>query len=266
MSRVRTKASENRGGADSYLRPPGYDADVTVPYLDRVYSGKTLFRALMRKVARRFGGRSPGPEPVVAYNGILVFDRPDVHGGGLFYTPDFGRVLLELGLRRCEHVFEFCAGPGYLGYFLLALGFCERLTLADVNPDAVEAARQTAHYNGIPHRVNVYLSDGLSQIPAEEKWDLVVGTPPSGLMPVGARRDDAVKYDHEWSLHQRFYAEVGRYMKSGGRVVLLEERIAAEKGVFEPMIRTGGGQLKATPLRVDVRGNADDHCYVVSQW
>ena len=147
--------------------------------VDRLYRGKPIAKALFRKLLRKLLGPGKRIAPVVPYNGLVVLDRPDLYGEGIYYEPDFWRTLALLGLKPCERVFEFCAGPGYIAYSLLAHGFCQELTLADVNPAAVEVARQTARLNGVEHLVNIYLSDGLKQIPEKEKWDLVVGNPPS---------------------------------------------------------------------------------------
>jgi hypothetical protein len=47
------------------------------------------------------------------------------------------------------------------------------MALADVNPAAVAAMRETVRRNGLDDRVSVYLSDGLGAMPEEERWDLV---------------------------------------------------------------------------------------------
>ena len=120
--------------------------------------------------------------------GIAVFDRPELHKGGMSFGQDFPRVLNELGVGRCQRMFEYCAGPGYIGYSLLAAGWCETLALADVSRDAVAAARRTAAFNRLDERVAVYESDALDQIPADERWDLVVSNPPHFLPDAAGHR------------------------------------------------------------------------------
>lgn len=164
--------------SDPYL----LDEDIQIRLLGEMFYGKVCAKALIRKLERRILRRSRGMEPAAVYNGLVVFHRADLYGGGLRHGQNVLRVLLEFGLRPCERLFEFCAGPGYIGYFLLAHGVCQGLTLADVNPSAVEVAKQTAKFNRIEHLVNTYQSDVLDQIPKEEKWDLVVANPP-GFSP-----------------------------------------------------------------------------------
>src|SRR3954468_5200722 len=113
----------------------------------------------------------------IKYNQIAVNYLPELDGGGMTFGPQYLGVIRQK-LGRIGHAFEYCAGPGFIGFSLLANGLCDRLTLADVNPEAVEAGRDTIARNHLEDRVKVYLSDCLDQIPATEKWDLVVSNPP----------------------------------------------------------------------------------------
>ncbi len=124
------------------LDPRHLDSYLHIRLLDELYNGRTLSKVLLRKIKRRLRGEGENLEAAVFYNRIVVFDRPNLHGGGLSWGQDFCRVLLELEIGRCHRLFEYCAGPGYIGYSLFANGFCEELTLADINPDAVAAARR----------------------------------------------------------------------------------------------------------------------------
>ena len=109
--------------------------------------------------------------------GIEVVYTEELDGGGGRYGQDYiDFVTTRLGPRG--RAFEWCAGPGLIGFSLLGHGLCETLCLADVNPAAVEACEETVRRNGLEDVVDVYLSDGLDDIPAHERWDLVVGNPP----------------------------------------------------------------------------------------
>jgi len=206
-------------------------------------------------------------ESLANYNGIVVFDTPNLHGGGLWYEQDFSRQLLELGLRRCERLFEFCAGPGYIGYSLLAHGFCNRLVFADVNAAAIEIAKYT-RYNGIEHLTRFHVSSGLDDIPSDERWDLVVGNPPHFLPGQSGfgRPGDIRLFDPDWSIHRNSYSAIKRFMSPGGHVVFVESGDGSSASDFEPMIKAGGGRVLAARRRSTLRGNTDSHYYVVSVW
>jgi predicted RNA methylase len=239
-------------------------APASIRLVDQFYDGRTLSRLLLRKMLRRLRGRPAPLRPIVSYHGLAVFDREDLDGGGLWFGVDYPRVLLELGIGKCSRIFEMCAGPGYIGYYLLALGFCDHLALADMNPGAVEAAECTRKFNGLEERVAIYMSDVLDAVPERERWDLVVGNPPHFL------ESDAVNElrarDADWSVHRRFYDRVGRYMSPGGLVVLVENEAGSEPAVFEPMIRAAGGQVVATIPGRDALGRPNGFYFLASRW
>ncbi len=141
-------------------------------------------------------------------------------------------------MPRQQRVFEWCAGPGFIGFSLLAHGLCESLCLADVTPGAVRAARLTVRRNGLGRRVSVYRSDNLKQVPADERWTLVVGNPPHFDDDTFA--DDIRSYDRDWHLHREFFRDVGRFLAPGGVIVLQENNEGSTAETFRPMIEAAG--------------------------
>jgi predicted RNA methylase len=250
------------------MQPKAYRLEAYLPerLVDEGFSWRTLARILVGKLARKLtGGRvAPRwPESVVAYYGqIAVFDKPDHHMGGLAFGRDFPRVLNELGIGRRDRMFEFCAGPGYIGYSLLAAGWCESLVLADIDPDAVSSARFTAAHNELEDRVVVYRSDALDQIPDGERWDLVVANPPH----FSERNPDIRIFDPGWELHRRFYASVASHMNPGGLVVMAEAEEGSDAELFEEMIRAGGGRPVAIHPGTDIHGRPNGLYYQLSEW
>ena len=110
-------------------------------------------------------------------HGLKVAWKPGLEGGGLNFGQDFVPLVSHL-FGSVGRLYEFCAGPGYIGFSLLALGYCEHLVLSDVNPRAIDSIRETIRINKLEEKVTVYQSDGLDDIPADERWDLVVSNPP----------------------------------------------------------------------------------------
>jgi len=230
--------------------------------LDRNYSAGTLVKALLYKARRRFLGPSRLILPSYRF-GVLVFDREDLDGGGSDFGQDYIRALREIGLTNSSRIFEFCAGPGYIGYSLLAHGLCRSLALADINPVAVQAARTTAEFNGLTGRVSIYQSDGLDQIPASEKWDLVVSNPPHFVEWEGNTK--VLSDDLSWQLHKKFYSQVKLFLNPGGSVFMQENALGSSVDDFAPMIRESGGRIIQTLPGPDI-GHGGKMYYILSRW
>lgn len=233
--------------------------------LSEWHGGRTLLKAALRRLNTKLWQPRPEFEPVVTFHGLLIFDREDLHGGGVWWAQEFARALIHFGIGKCQRIFDFCAGPGYIGYFLLASGYCETLAMADIDPEAMAAARFTARYNGIENLVALYTSDVLEQIPATEKWDLVVQYPPF-LKPEGPQTKTVLEYDQTGTLPARFYTSVKKFMRPGGLVLSLLGTGDSTPEYFRPMIEAGGGKIKDTLVCKDLHGNETDRYFLLSEW
>jgi hypothetical protein len=141
--------------------------------------------------------------------------------------------------RKFRRAYEWCAGPGYIGFALLAAGICDELVLADINPKAIRAEEKTIRRNGLDSRVRTYLGAGVAALPDDLRFDLVVGNPPNYYClnprhPQFAQwKDDLRPNDPEWRIHREFYAGIGRHLEPDG-VVLISEISPSAKEVYFP--------------------------------
>jgi len=170
---------------------------------------------------------------------IEVAFEPSLDGGGM----TFGQQFL-IAVQRCtgpvDHIFEFCAGPGFIGFSLLAHHLCKRLTLADVNPAAVRACQETIARNRLEPVCTSFLSDCFAGIPDSQHWSLVVGNPPHWPHFTGTHRTSLIMTDVDLWLHRRFFRDVGSYLKPGGSILLQENERATAVADFRSMIDEGG--------------------------
>jgi SAM-dependent methyltransferase len=174
----------------------------------------------------------------VDYAGVAVSWRADLDGGGRAFGQDYVPIVGQL-FGRVGRLLEFCAGPGFIGFSLLARGLCDSLALVDINPEAVEVARETVRRNGLEDRVSVYESNVLDGVPAGERFDLVVANPPHFLeSPVG--QPSRITDDPGWHIHRRFYRDVGHFLAPGGSVLLQENSEGSRPEDFYPMLTEGG--------------------------
>ncbi len=106
------------------------------------------------------------PYREAAYAGVRVSYKQHLDGGGSTFGQDFVPLLRQRGMPKVARAFEWCAGPGFIGFSLLAQELCDTLCLADVNPEAVAACQRSVARNRLEAKVAVYLSDNLEDIPA----------------------------------------------------------------------------------------------------
>jgi hypothetical protein len=200
---------------------------------------------------------APVEYSTVNLGGIDVCFTEDLDGGGGRYGQDYvGFVERKLG--RQERSFEWCAGPGFIGFSLLGHGLTDTLCLADVNPAAVAACNETIRRNGLEGRVDLYVSDGLGSIPGRERWNLVVGNPPhSGSDEVRPeiKRPTAIYQDAGWKIHEDFYASVGAHLAPGAQIVIQENLRFSSVDTFAPMLAANGLQLVDSPRCETPAGN-----------
>jgi 16S rRNA G966 N2-methylase RsmD len=175
---------------------------------------------------------------IAELNGLKLAWRRGLDGGGQSFGLDYVPVVEHL-FGHVGRLFEFCAGPGYIGFSLLALGHCDHLVLSDVNPRAIDAIRETVRLNTLEDRVTVYESDGLADIPADERWDLVVANPPHFATQY-FHNPSLLTDDPGWRLHRDFYRSVGDHLAPGGSLLIQENSEGSALDDFLPFMAEGG--------------------------
>lgn len=184
---------------------------------------------------------------LVTYGSVQVFYTDGLDGGG----NDFGRAyvpFIQEHLGPVDSVFEWCAGPGFIGFSLLAAGLCVSLDLGDVNPEARAAVARTIEVNGLGGQVRFHQSDCFADVPPHLRWDLVVGNPPHMNVPAAEseyQRDHSplIWQDTAWEIHRKFYRHVRSRLRPGGSVLIQENRHFSAPEDFLEMITQSGLEL-----------------------
>jgi spermidine synthase len=176
------------------------------------------------------------------FGGIRVAYKPHLDGGGREFGQDFVSFLRGRAMPRQRRMFEWCAGPGFIGFSLLGHGLAETLCLADVNPAAVAACHRTVGDNGLADRVAIYLSDNLDAVPPYERFDVVVSNPPHFADQFAHEfgRGDYRAHDPDWRIHRDFFRNIGRHLNPGGVIVLQENNQGSRADTFRDMIADAG--------------------------
>ncbi|MDE2376686.1 methyltransferase [Bradyrhizobium sp.] len=182
--------------------------------------------------------RALRPTRHASFGGIDISYRPELDGGGTHFGQDFLPYFKARGLPKQKRVYEWCSGPAFIGFSMLGNGFCESLFLADVNPRAVACCRNTIGTNNLGDRVTVCESDNLRNIPATERWNLVVSNPPHFIDE--QFEGQLLAHDPEWRIHREFFASVGKFLADDGVIVLQENNAGSTVESFRRMIEDSG--------------------------
>ena len=172
----------------------------------------------------------------INYGTISVSFTNSLEGAGLQLANDFVVIVKKL-IGKVSRICEFGSGPGFIGFSLLSNGLCDSLCLIDINPEAVKLCKKTIQENKLESKVSIYLSDGLSNIPSSEKWDLVVSNPPHHPTDKGCHPEDVLKaVDKDWKIHQQFYANIKKFLKPNGSVLFVENIQSSMPSLWAEMI------------------------------
>jgi hypothetical protein len=181
-------------------------------------------------------------------HGIGVCFDKQWDGGGSHFGGDYVTFLRSKGFQKTRRVFEWCAGPGFIGFHLLGSGLCDSLCLADINPESLRCARETVRRNRLENRVTIYEADCTNGIPATERWDLVVGNPPhyGGESKLLLGMHEIIYQDPSWRIHRRFLSEAGRYLVEGASVILQENYNFSRQSTFADLAKECGFHVRSS--------------------
>ncbi len=193
--------------------------------------------------------------------GVTVSYKRCLDGGGAVFGQEYIPFLKNAEMPRVRRAFEWCAGPAFIGFSLLANDLCETLCLADINPMSVKACKRTIAANGFGDRVSVYQGDSLAAVPLGERWDLVVSNPPHFAE---LYTSSIIAHDPGWRIHEGFYKGVKRHLSPSGVVLIQENNRGSTAETFRRQIEAGGLKLVYSSPHVRNAPSADNHYYFVA--
>jgi methylase of polypeptide subunit release factors len=179
--------------------------------------------------------------------GITVFYGSEMEGGGSWFGQDYLGVLRDrYPNRRFQNCFEWCSGPGFIGFSLMDHGIVEHLTLADLYAPAIhEAVAKTVNHNQLGQLVNTYVTHTIKTLPNAEIFDLVVANPPHYLECPGDDNYQRIAVDREWAAHRDFYQHIQHHLAEDGVILIQENHAGSLRGVneFWDMIHDNGLEI-----------------------
>jgi methylase of polypeptide subunit release factors len=182
--------------------------------------------------------------------GIDVYYDSWMDGGGMWFGQDYTEVITKRYPNRVfDHCYEWCSGPGFIGFGLLDHGICNRLCLSDMYAPAIDRAKETiGHLPGVlQNRVSAYATASVSGLPITKQFDLVVSNPPHFLECPGDDNIQRIKVDENWAAHRDFFFNIKRHLTRDGVVLLQENQAGSLKRQqdFEADIDAAGLKITA---------------------
>ncbi len=174
----------------------------------------------------------------ITYCGIDIYYQSNLNGGGMDFGQDYINVIKKRYNKKFDYTYEFCSGPGYIGFSLLAHDLTERLCLSDKFLPAYEAVKQTIVANNLHDKVDCYCLDGVKNLPSKG-FDLVVSNPPHFLNECDWLKhiEDRIYIDKNWNVHREFYQNIGSRLRDDGVILIQENALGSNRSSFESMIQ-----------------------------
>jgi methylase of polypeptide subunit release factors len=178
-------------------------------------------------------------------NKFRVIHDSCMEGGGTWFGQEYISIVKQRYVdRQFKKIFEWCAGPGFIGFNLLDHGLGKSICLSDMFNPAISAIQQTV--SGLPEQykkqVTAYAVDRIVNLPFSEQFDLVVANPPHFLECPGDLNIQRIKVDTNWTAHREFFEHIGQHLACDGIILLQENQAGSlnrEKD-FEKMIVDNG--------------------------
>ena len=150
----------------------------------------------------------------IQYFDIKIHWTKDTDGCGNTMVDDFIDATQAISEdKKFNNVLEWCSGPGFWGFGLLATGIANKVTLADIYEPTQIPVLQTIKENNLQD-------------------------------PYVAHYDDPRKYkDLDWSIHKNFFNNVNNYLTDDGIIVLAENVWGSNPDTFQDMITDNNLQI-----------------------
>ena len=167
------------------------------------------------KVTQKFG-----PRNVDVFGSTFVVSE-EVFNPKFFQTSEF--MAKNICVTAESSVLDIGTGSGIQA--IMAGRVARNVVAVDINPVAVQCARENVKRNHLVNRVEVLEGDLFSSLPKDARFDLILFTPPYFESELSQLIDHALN-DPGKILAKRFFTEARDHLKLGGYVQMLYTSLA----------------------------------------
>ena len=135
-----------------------------------------------------------------------------MHTESSLFSPNYidkGTIAMvsKIEFQAGQKILDLGCGYGVVGIYAAHFAGAENVTMADINPVAVEVAKKNTMFNDL-QTIKVIQSDGLHNI-IDQDFDLILSNPP---------------YHADFSVPKHFIEHGFRHLKCGGSMVVVAKR------------------------------------------
>lgn len=188
-------------------------------------------------------------------NGLDVYYTNETNGGGDYFALEYIDTIKEW-YNCVDNILEWCSGPGFIGYGLLASNACNNITFNDMYSPAIQMLERTRENSTCPNNIAIHQGNTLDSMTTEKKFDLVVGNPPHWQTDDAASNSlgfDITEYQHfqdilvdnDWKAHRSFYKNMKTLLHPKGNIVLQENSQGSSPEDFQDMINDAGLRINS---------------------
>ena len=152
------------------------------------------------------------------------------------YAPlEDSRLLAKAAVQKCSgKILEMGCGSGFVCISLAKIKPDTKVIACDINKAAVAACKKNSKANRV--RFKVFESDLFSSIEKGEKFDFILFNPPYLPTEENEKVDGNLNFAFDGGKSGleaafRFLEEAGKYLKKGGKILLVASSAANLKGL-----------------------------------
>ena len=177
----------------------------------------------------------------------IFYSYPDVLGPTFFSV----YLLEHTEIHNNESVLDVGAGSGIQAVY--AAEKASHILATDIDDAALKNTLINARRHGVEDKISVRKSDLFNALKSDEKFDVIISSIPYAWNE---------KTQNNWTLQQRFFLDVGKYLNPNGRIYFLT-------GLLDNLPRTKklieDNKLKImrTHMAYDIHQNLEPVVYVI---
>jgi len=163
-------------------------------------------------------------------NDINIYWTIPTNGGGTAFLKDYFDYFKTYHPNKTfNNALEWCAGPGFIGFGVLACDICNHITLLEKFDQACELMYKTIK-NGNLDNATVVHDDNVEVL--TDKYDLIIGNPPHFRQYHVLQKQQGqfhtkedwvrIAVDKNWNIHREFFTNIKNNMNPDCLILLLE--------------------------------------------